>query len=109
MLTVDEFFALPIADREKIPHDQLNQMLETGVQDVIDSAEPTKRLKLQSIHARCCKIRETVKNPLVVASKIFSMMNEEGLFKLNEAVHNIHSVQQPKSESKATVLSIVKS
>lgn len=111
MLTVDEFFALPIADREKIPHDQLDQMLETGVQNVIDSAEPTKRLKLQSVHARCRNIRETIKNPLVVATKIFAMMNEEGLFQLNEALHGLKNPPTSKPiepECKAKVLTMVR-
>lgn len=111
MLTVAEFFALPISDREKIPHDQLDRMLETGGQDVIDSAEPTKRLKLQSIHARCRKIRKTIKHPLVVATKIFAMMNDEGLFQLNEAFHGLNNPPSSKpieSECNAKVLTMVR-
>lgn len=85
MLSISEFYNLSVEDREKIPHDQLDKILNVGVESLIESAIPTQRLKLQSLHARCSTIRRTIKNPLVVASKIFAMMNEEGLFKLNNA------------------------
>lgn len=109
MLTVEEFWALSIEDREKLTPEQFEFVLKAGVQEVIDRAEPTQRLKLQSLQARCDRIRETIKNPQVVAAKIFSLMLDEGLFELNAVFKGEHPSQHKElPQQTGKVISMVR-
>jgi len=108
MLTVDEFWALSIEDREKLTQEQLDFVLKAGVQEVIDRAPPTQRLKLQSLQARCDHIRETIKNPQVVAAKIYALMLDEGLFEMNAVFKGEHPSQHKTKQQPGQVVSMVR-
>jgi len=108
MLTVEEFWALSVEDREKLTPEQLDFVLKAGTQQVIDSAPPNKRLKLQSFQSRCDHIRETVKNPQVVAAKIYSLLLENGIFELDAAWKGTHPQLHKTQEQPGTVIPMVK-
>ena len=66
MKTFDELLAM--TDDERLFY------LETEVESVILNAPARVQLKLRAVHAKCNNIRRTIKNPLVRAAKMQSLM-----------------------------------
>ena len=108
MINVDEFWGMSFDERKNLSHEELEAVLKAGIQEIIDRSEPTKRLKIQSIQSRCDYIQNTIKNPLVVASKIYALLIEEGLSELDAVLKGEHPSQHKSKHEPCEVIKLIR-
>lgn len=60
--------------------------LHSEADKLIANAAPHNQLKMRALQAQCDGIRKKYRNQAVSCCKIYSIMLESGLFKLNDAL-----------------------